>query len=82
MKNYTPDQVTLMIKLRYGGLPARKDAACYVSYSKLGKIFGCSRQLVQRLIFARFEEEEASKLPLIEQMKRRRAKEDRQNWGF
>ena len=52
-----------------------KDAACYVSYSKLGKIFGCSRQLVQRLIFARFEEE-ASKLSLIEQMKRRRAKED------
>ena len=66
-----------MIKLRYGCLPARKDAACYVSYSMLGKVFGCSGQLVRQLIFARFDEDEASKLPLIEQMKRRKAKEDR-----
>ena len=68
MKQFTEQHVNDMIKLRYGDEPDHYDAESHVPYWKLGKIFGCSGQLVRQLILAKFNTDARKNLPLIEQM--------------
>ena len=61
MKEFTEQQVSDLVKLKFGALVEEPGHTSYVSNRVLAKIFKCSESHIRRLYLGRFEEVRARK---------------------
>ena len=66
MKFYSEQQVSDLIKLKYGQLVTTPHHCSFVSNRLLGKLFKCSASKVRQLYMQLFEEIKAKQLSLID----------------
>ena len=68
MKELTKQQVTDIIKLKFGAYVESGDHPIYTSNKVLSKLFGVSESMIRRLYQARFEEARMKKQSLMHRL--------------
>ena len=65
MKEYSEEQVSAMVRLRYGRQVDSPNNTAFATYKTLGEIFGCSSSQIRKLCFERFEKLRVEKLSFL-----------------
>lgn len=81
-KPLTEQQVTDLVKLKFGREVSSHHNLSYASNAKLAKIFGISATKVRELYLARFEEMWQKQLPFLQRLRAMKPAVQRKRWGY
>ena len=82
MKLFTAQQVTDIIKLKFGTYVEDGDHPIYTSNKVLGKLYGVSTTKIRQLYQTRFEEIRMKRMPLMQRLQQTQKEVPRQNYGL
>ena len=82
MKLFTAQQVTDIIKLKFGTYVEDAHHPIYTSNKALGKLYGVSSSRIRQLYQTRFEEIKNKKMPLMQRLQQKQKEVPRQTFGL